>query len=229
MSMTHNRKHRVSPTLIGFTGPSGSGKSTLSALAQEILQSAELIHGDVFMFASAMAHQNEFEEIFGVPLDINDPVACLAHALDICSMKSRKYLYCIADFIEEQFNAEISRVMTDSIVAPQYIILDWIGLSFLNLWKLCEHRIVVDAPLELIEKRLQGRDSFYTAGCGAIRYEAVREILRKAAQDAYQVYNGSNNHGIKKIRAFCAYLNHSELSQTVLPDSNILKQLVKTV
>jgi len=197
----------MSKKIVAVTGHSGCGKSTVAKMLTEKLPNAKLLLLDLPFIAAPLKFAKEFEEIFKMPLDVNDHINCLRLAMDSSSEALRNYMELIRPFLDEEVEKELVNLKADDGV--DFIIIEYISLPKLLVWRKADYRIMVDAPREERNTRLYERERDDTISihsnpkCGEIREEAVKDFMATAHDVSYMIYNCYDDHLEKEVQYLC--------------------------
>ena len=205
--------------VICLTGYSGSGKSKATDLFVENLPNATVIKGSDFLRTSAPHFPKEFEEIFEMPLDAINPEDSLREGVNKSTRQHRAYMDVIASYMETQIKNAMNDARNKGF---NFLIIDWIELPKMDVWKTANYRIMVDAPDDIRTNRLLNRDGrsekakkFYSEKTSVIRRETFNEVLQNAKPVDYLMYNGYNEHLLGEIQYLC---------QKIIKSHNLLAQ-----
>jgi len=193
--------------IICLTGYSGSGKSKATDLFVENLPNATSIKGSVFLRNSAPLFPKEFEEIFEIPLDVNHPEDSLREGVNKSAFQHRAYMDVIASYMENEIE---NTIKTATEKGFGFLVIDWIELPKMEVWKRADYRIMVDAPDKIRTAHLINRGGrsenvkkFYSENTSIIRKETFKGVLCSAKLVDYLIYNEYDEHLSNEIQYLC--------------------------
>jgi len=195
-------------TILAITGFCGVGKTTTAKIFLKQLPDVALLPCDIYMIEAAVVYKNEFEEIFEIPLDMNDCRYSLSMGINKGDIYFKKYIELINSFVDERVQDEIKKHRTSAQL--KFIIIEWGALPILSAWSNADYRIMVDAPkkernIKLYERphhpRIPKSDYLHS---GERRESAVRSIMEQAQGVDFLLYNTYDEHLEKKVEYLCS-------------------------
>jgi len=194
--------------LIAVTGFCGTGKTTISRMLEATLQDAIVIAGDVHLISSTLKYTSEFESIFKMSFDSNNPAFCLSKGVNSGATPFCEYIELIHPYVNEQLLKNIATITTENS-SIQYIIIEWGALARLQVWNKAQYRIMIDAPKVERNQRLMSRPhhpqipmSEYE-NAGIFREAALCDIMKKATNVNYLVYNTYDDYLARIVDYLC--------------------------
>jgi len=134
--------------VICIIGLPGSGKTTTSQLFSQNLQNATYIDVDALTFNSVVHFAKEFEEIFGVPANKENPLVSLLFAFETSTEQVEAFFNAVHPFVNEQLNQIIEEKRSENIT---FFIINYGEMSKMDIWKEADYRI----HLATTQKRLE--------------------------------------------------------------------------
>ena len=156
------------------------------------------------MVEAALKFPNEFAEIFGFPLEVDDPRYSVSKGVNGGAKQFREYLDLVSPYVEDELQKEAKKLRTFN---TQFVIAEWGALPKLGIWEEADYRLMIDAPREERNRRLFERPHHSRiskeeyANVGDIREEAVRDIIQGATGIDHRIYNAYDERLEKDIQA----------------------------
>jgi len=198
------------PTLISISGFCGTGKTTTAKIFAEKLPKVAVIRGDLPMFDAALVYPKEFENIFDMPLDVNDTHYSISKGVNKGASPFRAYLELVCQFVDCTIHREIERILANSKTSDtQHIVIEWGALPMCPIWEEADYRVMMDAPKDERNRKLYERPhpprvpKEEYRNTGNIREEAVRDIMENAQGIDFHIYNTYDQNLEKDVEQVC--------------------------
>jgi len=134
--------------VICIIGLPGSGKTTTSQIFSQNLQNAPYIDVDALTFNSVVPFANEFEEIFGIPVNKENPFESLLFAFETSTEQVEAFFDAVHSFVNNQLNQIIEAKRSDNI---PFIIFNYGEMSKMDIWKEADYRIHISTTQKRLE------------------------------------------------------------------------------
>ena len=148
------------------------------------LSNSASISGDKFWLESLVVFAEEFERIFGFPLNKEKPGASLIRAECAPSTTVEQYgeLFGLrARHIEKVIEKEIAKAKTQG---KDFVVVEYVLLPVLSLWKRADFRIIITSEKSARAEHLRVRFAKYgNSEEGARRSHNLREVVFGAVVD----------------------------------------------
>jgi len=186
--------------IICISGSMGSGKTTTAKLFAKILQNSVAIHGDDFMWGWGKQNQKEFNEIFRIPQDIENPDKYLRN--NMTAEQLRKFVKACTPFVETEIEKAICRQENIG-----FIIIEWAGLPGFKIWDRADYRAIISSPHTLLIERLKKRmeKKGYSEEAIKERINSTKRIPQTEIKTDYTINNNSNEecHLYEEVKRVC--------------------------
>jgi len=177
--------------VICIIGLPGSGKTTTSQLFSQNLQNAAYIDVDALTFNSVVLFAKEFEKIFGIPVNKENPFESLLFAFETSTDQVEAFFDAVHPFVNDKLNQIIKAKKSENIA---FFIINYGEMSKMDIWKEADYRIHIATT----QKRLEifyRRENLLNISTYRPKYSnrfvtfAVKKTLANTTDIDYTIHN----------------------------------------
>ena len=199
--------------IICLTGHCGTGKTTAIKIMEKQLPNSVVVRGDKFWIDAILKYQNEFEEIYHVPLDINKPYECLINLSNDSKIESKekflKFFCSFVSFIEKNIEEKIVEYKKNEI---EFILVEYVTLSMFKIWKQADFRIKITSNQEkrfvkIAERTLEKRGTNNEDEFAKLRENVFARFIDNIDDVDVVIHNDYNNEFEKELINLCSKIN----------------------
>ena len=199
--------------IICITGHCGTGKTTAIKIMEKQLPNSAVVRGDKYWIDAILKHQNEFEEIYHIPLDMNKPYECLINVSNDSNIENKekflKFFCSFAPFIEKNIEEKILECQKS---AKDFILVEYVTLPMFQIWKKADFRIMITSNREkrhikIAERTLEKRGTNNEDEFAKLRENVFARFIENINDVDITIYNKYNNEFAKELIELCDKIN----------------------
>jgi len=146
------KKHK----LICIAGHCGSGKTTAIEIMAQHLSNSAIVRGDLFLKDALLNHAKDFENIYKILLDKEQPFQSFMR-VSVDTSDIKKYLQmfnAFIPFIESEIEKAVAEYKKQDI---EFVLVEHITLPNMKIWQQADYRVMITSNRELRIKKLRER------------------------------------------------------------------------
>jgi len=195
--------------IICITGYRGSGKTTAIKIMANNLSNSAIIRGNIFLVYSLLKHTKEFEKIFKIPFDKENPYDCIISAGNNDSVdnieRNRQFFKYIFPFIETEIEKAINEQKSRG---REFILVEYVSLPIFKIWKQADYRVMIvsnkeQRGIKMCERMITMNESFKEEGWHNLSEKLFEDIIENAENIDFTVENRYNENYEKDLIHLC--------------------------
>ena len=135
--------------IICIAGHCCSGKTTAIGIMAKHLPNSEIARSDNFLAAALIEHRKEFEEIYKIPLDTENPYESYRRALSDDSPESVKTYIKFENILSPFLENKVEKAVEEKQQGKDFIIAEYVMLPVFKIWEYADYRIMITSNKEL--------------------------------------------------------------------------------